>query len=102
MIIYIQLKKIIKYVRDISSICRKPWVLLSAGVDIQLFLKELKIAVNNGASGFLAGRAIWKQAANFETNNDLRQILEKKVRENLRKSIEIANNATCWYNFYKL
>jgi len=42
-----------------------PWVLLSAGVDFDIFKKQLKVACQAGASGFVAGRAIWKEAASL-------------------------------------
>lgn len=38
-----------------------PWVLLSRGVDFQLFKEELKQAIKGGAAGFLAGRALWQE-----------------------------------------
>lgn len=36
-----------------------PWVILSSGVDANLFARSVRIAMNAGASGFLAGRAVW-------------------------------------------
>ena len=38
-----------------------PWVLLSAGVDYETFLRQVKVACQNGASGILCGRAVWKE-----------------------------------------
>jgi len=37
-----------------------PWAVLTEGVDHETFLKQLRIAVENGASGAIAGRALWK------------------------------------------
>jgi tagatose 1,6-diphosphate aldolase len=39
-----------------------PWALLSAGVDHQTFVGQLREAFAGGASGFIAGRSIWKEA----------------------------------------
>jgi tagatose-1,6-bisphosphate aldolase len=39
-----------------------PWVLLSAGVGFEGFIEQLRIAAAAGASGFMAGRAIWGDA----------------------------------------
>src|SRR5512133_3124720 len=39
-----------------------PWVLLSAGVDYPVFAEQTEVACKAGASGILAGRAIWKEA----------------------------------------
>ena len=40
-----------------------PWVMLSAGADMQQFERILGYAYAAGASGYLAGRAIWSRAA---------------------------------------
>jgi tagatose 1,6-diphosphate aldolase len=40
-----------------------PWVILSAGVGYDSFKTQVEIACNAGASGFLAGRSIWRDAA---------------------------------------
>ena len=36
-----------------------PWVILSSGVDEKLFPRAVRVAMEAGASGFLAGRAVW-------------------------------------------
>ncbi|MEF3098118.1 aldolase [Raoultella terrigena] len=36
-----------------------PWVILSSGVDADIFGRAVRIAMKGGASGFLAGRAVW-------------------------------------------
>jgi tagatose 1,6-diphosphate aldolase len=41
---------------------KRPWVLLSAGASPEDFLKMLRYAYRAGASGYLAGRAIWAPA----------------------------------------
>jgi len=40
-----------------------PWVILSAGVSYDSFKKQVEIACQAGASGYLAGRSIWRDAA---------------------------------------
>ncbi len=39
-----------------------PWALLSAGVDHATFAAQLREAIAGGASGFIAGRSIWKES----------------------------------------
>lgn len=46
----------------VSAACDVPWVLLSAGVDYDVFEPQVRVACQSGASGFLAGRAIWKES----------------------------------------
>ncbi len=48
--------------RELSKAIGIPWVLLSAGVDFNTFTRQLSAACKGGASGYLAGRAIWKDA----------------------------------------
>jgi len=39
-----------------------PWALLSAGVDYPTFRRQAELACEAGASGVIAGRAIWAEA----------------------------------------
>lgn len=46
----------------VTEITPVPWALLSAGVDFDVFREQVAVACAAGASGFLGGRAIWKEA----------------------------------------
>src|SRR5438445_617169 len=46
----------------LSRATKVPWVVLSAGADFDVFRGLVERACQGGASGFLAGRAIWKDA----------------------------------------
>ncbi len=43
-----------------------PWAVLSAGVDHATFLAQVDIAMANGASGVIAGRALWKDCVSLD------------------------------------
>jgi tagatose 1,6-diphosphate aldolase/sulfofructosephosphate aldolase len=43
-----------------------PWALLSAGVGIDEFVERVEIALDAGAVGFIAGRAIWGEAVRLQ------------------------------------
>jgi tagatose 1,6-diphosphate aldolase len=47
---------------EISSASFVPWILLSAAVDYETFVKQVTVACNAGASGIAVGRAVWKEA----------------------------------------
>lgn len=47
---------------ELDGAVRVPWVILSAGVGYADFKTQLRIACENGASGYLAGRSIWRDA----------------------------------------
>ena len=48
--------------REISSASITPWILLSAAVDYDTFVRQVMVACNAGASGIAVGRAVWKEA----------------------------------------
>lgn len=48
--------------REISSASVTPWILLSAAVEYETFLRQVTVACNAGASGIAVGRAVWKEA----------------------------------------
>ena len=49
--------------RRLDEVCgTTPWVILSAGVAMDVFVRQVEIACRNGASGVLAGRALWQEA----------------------------------------
>lgn len=46
-----------------------PWVILSAGVDFDTFARQAIVACDAGASGVLAGRAVWKEATTMNASD---------------------------------
>ncbi len=85
---------------ELSDASALPWVLLSAGVDFEQFKPQVQVACECGASGFLAGRAIWKEAAAMSPD-DRADFLENKARDRLRQLLDIAaSSARPWTDFY--
>lgn len=70
--------------REVNDASPVPWTLLSEGSDFRLFSDCLRVACRAGASGFMAGRAVWREAASGEGDmetcsarlDDLRAIAE--------------------------
>lgn len=61
-----------------------PWILLTLGKDFETFKKELKVAVENGAKGFLAGRSIWQEACGMrgkEREEFLKNVVTRRFEE---------------------
>lgn len=56
-----------------------PWAVLSAGVDHETFLEQVRTAVGAGACGAMAGRSIWKDAMAVEAV-DRRELLTTRAR----------------------
>ncbi len=57
---------------EMGRLAGRPWVMLSAGAGKEAFRRVLEHAFRAGASGFLAGRAIWLDA--FDTYPDWTKI----------------------------
>lgn len=85
---------------SISKESTVPWVLLSAGVDFNTFADQTRIACEAGASGFLAGRAIWKESVTM-ADSARAEFLAGTAQTRLQKLSEIATkHARPWTKFY--
>lgn len=51
--------------KEISAASAAPWILLSAAVEYDVFLRQVTVACNAGASGIAVGRAVWKEAVSM-------------------------------------
>ncbi len=69
-----------------------PWAVLSAGVDHETFIKQVGIAVSNGAGGAMAGRSLWKDslAVSAETR---RELLSLRALPRLRELAAVLDGA---------
>jgi tagatose 1,6-diphosphate aldolase len=84
--------------KELDEASQIPWVILSAGVNFEEFVENLNYAVENGASGFLCGRAIWKEAVGHDDIDGF--LLETGVTR-LNQLVEIAEKrAKPWYKKY--
>ena len=85
----------------LSDASAAPWVLLSAGVDFEQFKPQVQVACECGASGFLAGRAIWKEAAALSPA-ERAAFLRDVARDRLRQLLNIAEaDARPWTRFLR-
>ena len=81
---------------DTSS--QVPWVVLSAGVNFEVFCQQVEIACQGGASGFLGGRAIWQEAMYIDNTRERGQYLATVGTDRLKRLTEIANKyAVPWH-----
>jgi tagatose 1,6-diphosphate aldolase len=51
---------------ELSAASVVPWVLLSASVDFDTFLRQVTVACQQGATGVAVGRAVWKEATGMD------------------------------------
>ena len=90
--------ELLRLCRQLDTSSRVPWVILSAGVGYDLFYKQVELACQAGASGFLAGRAIWQEAINIDTARERIRYLSTIAVDRLKRLNEIASRyALPWY-----
>lgn len=90
--------KLLEICQQLDKASQVPWVILSAGVNYEMFRKEVEIACQAGASGFLGGRAIWQEAIHFEDKKERVKFLSTTVADRLKELAEIATKyAVPWY-----
>lgn len=99
--------------RSLNQATKIPWVLLSAGVDYPVFAQQTEAVCKAGASGILAGRAIWKEALEGPvtkrddclrtTCKDRLQTLQSVINQYARPYTEFYDHevlAEDWYKSY--
>ena len=90
--------ELLEICRQLDKSSQAPWVILSAGVSFEVFCQQVEIACRAGASGFLAGRAIWQEAMNIENAGERSKLLSTLAADRLKKLNEIAaKHARPWY-----
>lgn len=74
----------------ITELVASPWVVLSSGVRPDDFPRAVELACREGASGFLAGRAVWRPViGSGDIDRDLREVSVPR----LRRLTEVADRA---------
>jgi tagatose-1,6-bisphosphate aldolase len=69
---------------ELTAACPVPWVLLSAGVTYDIYLRQARIACEAGASGVAAGRAVWKEAVTLDAAAR-RSFLSQVARQRMQR-----------------
>lgn len=82
--------------QELNAACAVPWTLLSAGVPFEVFLRQAKLACEAGASGVIAGRAIWAEAVT-RNGADRVHFLQTTARDRLRQLNDVCrDHAASW------
>lgn len=87
----------------LNEASRRPWVLLSAGVDFPDYERQVAMALGHGASGILGGRAFWKEYFNFDDRAQRVGFLRSEGARRLAAVDRmVKKNATPWFRKYRL
>jgi tagatose 1,6-diphosphate aldolase len=88
--------------KKLNDACVKPWVLLSAGVDYDLYKKQVEMAMKAGASGILGGRAFWKEFFTYTTPAERQKFADTECARRVKESDAIVKTGTPWFAKYGL
>jgi tagatose 1,6-diphosphate aldolase len=72
----------------LNAACEVPWTLLSAGVSFDSFVRQAELACQAGASGVIAGRAIWMEAVKL-TGEDRTRFLQTVGVERMQRLADV-------------
>ncbi len=78
--------------RRVTDAIDVPWAVLSAGVGHDDFCDQLHDAMDGGASGFIAGRSLWKEAVGLRAP-ERRRFLDDVARRRLEDLLAIVDAA---------
>ncbi|MFC1864221.1 tagatose 1,6-diphosphate aldolase [Chloroflexota bacterium] len=84
-------KRLLQLCQELDQASRLPWVLLSAGADFKTFRKQVEIACKAGASGFLAGRALWQEGIQIRSREERMNFFKDTAASRVKELAEIVN-----------
>ena len=85
---------------EVSAASVVPWILLSAAVDFDVFLRQVSVACLAGASGIAVGRAVWKESVAMSPE-DRAAFLSTTARSRLARLTSLCTAlAKPWQDFY--
>jgi len=85
---------------EVSSASVIPWILLSAAVDFEIYLRQVVAACDAGASGIAVGRAVWKEAVTMNCK-ERAQFLQTTAKERLSRLTALCSEyAKPWQDFH--
>ena len=92
--------RMLGWCQELTAAAGVPWVVLSAAVNHETFCRQVELSCKGGASGFLAGRSIWKEALNLQ-DNARREFLAGEATRRLNELTAITEaNAHPWTEWY--
>ena len=91
--------KLLSLCQELNEASKLPWVILSAGVDYKTFKKQVELACKAGASGFLAGRALWQEGARIKSRQERMDFFKTTAAPRLEELSGLASSlGKPWYS----
>ena len=97
--------EVIHDISEVKDLCRQvdhasevPWVILSAGVEPEEFIENIKLCNDAGASGFLCGRAVWKDIIQYYPDEQtMQKFISKTASQHFDMFLEANQKAHPWF-----
>ena len=86
--------------RELTAASEVPWVLLSGGVSFDTFARQTEIACRAGASGVMAGRAVWQEAVELRNSEQSDFLYKGAVDRMVELGDIIAEYGTSYTQYY--
>lgn len=85
---------------EVTAASPRPWTLLSAGRSIETFGRQLEVACEAGASGYVAGRAVWNGlvAGGFTEADDATREARRRLQHLTDIAVTHATPWTAWFD----
>jgi tagatose-1,6-bisphosphate aldolase len=85
---------------EISAASPVPWILLSAAVDYETYVRQVTAACRAGAPGSAVGRAVWQEAVTID-GPERETFLTQVARPRLERLTSVCNDlGRPWTDFY--
>jgi tagatose 1,6-diphosphate aldolase len=85
---------------ELTKASRAPWILLSASVDFETFLRQVTVACQSGASGVAVGRAVWQEAPGL-TGQARQDFLDQVAQPRMARITALVDAlAQPWQEYY--
>jgi tagatose-1,6-bisphosphate aldolase len=85
---------------ELTQASQVPWVLLSASVAYDTYLRQVRIACEQGASGVAVGRAVWQEGPRLR-GGELQSYLSEVARPRMARLKAVCDGlAAPWFDVY--
>lgn len=75
---------------ELTEASSVPWILLSASISYEIYIRQVAIACQQGASGVAVGRAVWQEATQLQGKERV-NFLSTIARERMRRLTELCD-----------
>jgi len=82
---------------ELDSVCIVPWVLLSGGASYDEYIKQVRVASECNFSGIMVGRALWQEAFEKKSLQEIVKFVNRESIERLKKLSSVVQNGLPWF-----